>query len=268
MREESKPVQRDHIRPAQKNFPKLHVHVFQQGRRVWSQEGHREGQELDNRMSFYHIKLEPRTQTFKLHVHPSPLCAVDYVKLQSHWSSDESEKALSSVDITSFLVCVRVVHMFTCLLVHICLYMTYTNVILPNMRVETFLPSDANLMKRVYIPETRWCLEWTGDVLMSQEDIWTCVRKHENQPNNPVRSLFVGSSQRQWGDSLTHSSTHNGCGRARNRKVFALGSDLMWWQDILLSNSWPSLCPSCDNVVRPCFEKTFRRSWVSRRHML
>jgi hypothetical protein len=62
--------------------------------------------------------------------------------ISPHWSCDESEKALSSVDITSFLVCARVVHMFTCLLVHICLYMTYTNVILPNMRVATFLPTQ------------------------------------------------------------------------------------------------------------------------------
>jgi ABC-type histidine transport system ATPase subunit len=41
------------------------------------------------------------------------------------------------------------VHMFTCLFVHICLHMTYTNVILCNMRVTTFL--RRNLMKRVYV---------------------------------------------------------------------------------------------------------------------
>jgi hypothetical protein len=73
-------------------------------------------------MCFCHIKSEPRTQTFKLHAYPSPLCAADYVKLLSHWSCDESEKALESVDITSFLECARVVHVFTCLFVHICLH--------------------------------------------------------------------------------------------------------------------------------------------------
>ncbi len=121
---------------------KYHIHVFQQGRRGWWQEGQREGQELDDRMCFHHIKSESRTQTFKLHAHPIPLCAADYVKLQSHWSCNESEKALLSVDITSFFVCVRVFHIFTCLFVHICLHMTYTNVILPNMRVATFLPTQ------------------------------------------------------------------------------------------------------------------------------
>ena len=34
------------------------------------------------------------------------------------------------------------VHMFTCLFVHICLHMTYTNVILCNMRVTTFLTTQ------------------------------------------------------------------------------------------------------------------------------
>jgi hypothetical protein len=73
-------------------------------------------------MCFYHIKSEPRTQTFKFHVHPNPLCPADYVKLKSRWSCDESEKVLLSVDITSFLVCARVVHMFTCLFV-VCTYL-------------------------------------------------------------------------------------------------------------------------------------------------
>ncbi len=100
---------------------------------------------------------------------------------------------------------------------------------------------------------------------MSQEYIWSCVRQHENQPNNPTRSLFVGSSQRQWGGSFTHCATHSGRGRACNMKVFVLGSDLMWWQHILMSNSWPSRCPSCDNPVRPCFHSAFRRS--SERHV-
>jgi hypothetical protein len=56
------------------------------------------------------------------------------VRRQNLFSSrNESEKALLSVDITSFFVFGRVFHIFTCLFVHICLYMTYTNVILPNM---------------------------------------------------------------------------------------------------------------------------------------
>ncbi len=39
-----------------------------------------------------------------------------------------------------YMSCVRTeVHMFTCLFVHIFLHMTYTNVILRNMRITTFL---------------------------------------------------------------------------------------------------------------------------------
>ncbi len=88
---------------------------------------------------------------------------------------------------------------------------------------------------------------------MSQEDIWTCVLTHESQPNKPTKSLFVASSHRQWGGSFTHSTTHTVLGRACNMHICVLGSDLMWWQHILLSNSWPSRCPSCDQPLLPCF---------------
>ena len=100
-------AQQEPSRPAQGNCQKHHGHIFHQGRRVSSQEGQREDQELDIRMCCNHIKSEPRAQTFKLHTHPSPLCVADYVKLQSHWSCDEPEKALLSVDIATFLVCAR-----------------------------------------------------------------------------------------------------------------------------------------------------------------
>jgi hypothetical protein len=91
--------------PAPQNCQKRHGHIFHQGRRDSSQEGQREGQELDNRMCCHHVKSEPRTQTFTLHTRPSSLCAEEYVKLQSRWSCDEPEKMLLSVD--TFLVCAR-----------------------------------------------------------------------------------------------------------------------------------------------------------------
>jgi hypothetical protein len=28
----------------------------------------------------------------------------------------------------------------------------------------------------------------------------------------------------------------------------------MWFQDILMSNSWPSRCPSCDQPLLPCWK--------------
>ncbi len=105
-----------------------------------------------------HIKSEPRSQTFTFHTLPRPLCEVDYVKLQSHWSSNEPEKELLSVDIVVFLVCVRkFMCSLTFLFKHICLNMTWTHWILGNMRITTFLPMQ--LMKCVHIPEARWCLE-------------------------------------------------------------------------------------------------------------
>ena len=58
-------------------------------------------------MCCHHIKSEPRSQTFTLHARPNPICAVDYVKLQSHWSSNDPEKAFLSIDIATFLVCAR-----------------------------------------------------------------------------------------------------------------------------------------------------------------
>ena len=36
--------------------------------------------------------------------------------------------------------------------------------------------------------------------------------------------------------------------------VCVLGSDLMWFQDILMSNSWTSRCPSCDQPLLPCWK--------------
>jgi hypothetical protein len=39
---------------------------------------------------------ESRAQTFMFHTRPSPICGVDYVKLQSYWLCDESEKEFLS----------------------------------------------------------------------------------------------------------------------------------------------------------------------------
>jgi hypothetical protein len=39
--------------------------------------------------------------------------------------------------------------------------------------------------------------------------------------------------------------------------VCVLGSNLMWWQHILLSNSWSSHCSSCDRPLLPCFRAAF-----------
>jgi len=64
-----------------------------------------------------------------LHAHPSPLCEVVCVKLQSHWSCDEPEKALLSVDLASFLVCACKFISHGSLFVHICLHVAYTNTI-------------------------------------------------------------------------------------------------------------------------------------------
>ena len=38
-------------------------------------------------MCCHHIKSEPRTQTFMLYAHPSPLCPSQWPKLPSHWRS-------------------------------------------------------------------------------------------------------------------------------------------------------------------------------------
>ncbi len=61
-----------------------------------SQEGQREGQELDIRMCCHHIKSEPRTKTFMLHARPHPLCVAQWVKLPPHWRCDDPQKAILS----------------------------------------------------------------------------------------------------------------------------------------------------------------------------
>ena len=45
-----------------------------------------------------------------------------------------------------------------------------------------------------------------------------------------------------------------GIGRECNVIVCVLGSDLMWLQHILMSNSWTSRCPSCDQPLLPCWK--------------
>ena len=61
--------------------------VWKQGRRGWSHEREREDQELKNRLCSHNIESEPRTQTFMLYAHPSPLCPSQWPKLPSHWRS-------------------------------------------------------------------------------------------------------------------------------------------------------------------------------------
>ena len=43
--------------------------------------------------------------------------------------------------------------------------------------------------------------------------------------------------------------------------VCVLGSDLMWFQHILMSNSWSSHCPSCDQPLLPRWKVWTWRFW-------
>ena len=118
-----------------------------------------EGQELDYRMCFHHVKSDPRTQTFALYAHAQ----ARYVwrttpKLQSRWSCDEPEKALLSVDIAAFLVYAR---KFICSLAFLFIFVFIWHTPMWSCVTCELRPSwRRNLMKRVYIPEARWCLEW------------------------------------------------------------------------------------------------------------
>ena len=61
-----------------------------------------EDQELKKRMCCHNIVSEPRSQTFMLHTHLSPLCDSQWTKLQSHWRYDESENKLLREQVTTF----------------------------------------------------------------------------------------------------------------------------------------------------------------------
>ena len=85
-----------------------------QGRRGWSHEGQREGQEFDNRMCCHHIKSEPRTQICMLHARPSTVCVVEWVKLPPHWWCDDATKS-DFVGLIGWLSCVSTqVHISSC----------------------------------------------------------------------------------------------------------------------------------------------------------
>ena len=65
-------------------------------------------------MCCHNIKSESRVQTFTFHTRPNPICGVDYVKLQSHWPCDESEKE-PLVGLFCLLSCVHTsVHISSC----------------------------------------------------------------------------------------------------------------------------------------------------------
>ena len=81
--------------------------LWKQGRTGLSQEGQREGQELDIRMCCPHIKSEPRTKTFMLHARPRPLCVAQWVKLPPHWRCDDPQKAILSGYLAGFRVGAR-----------------------------------------------------------------------------------------------------------------------------------------------------------------
>jgi hypothetical protein len=94
--------------PARRNV------LSKQGRTALSQEGQREGQELDNRMCCHHIKSEPRTQTFLLYARPHPLCVEEWGKLPPHWSCEHPTKS-DLVGLFGWFSCLRTqVHVSSC----------------------------------------------------------------------------------------------------------------------------------------------------------
>ena len=72
-------------------------------------------------MCFFKIESEKGAQTIMFHVRPSPLMCFGVPETaDTHWLCDESEKEILSVNLASFLAAHK-------------------------------------LMKRVHIPEARWC---------------------------------------------------------------------------------------------------------------
>jgi hypothetical protein len=94
-------------------------------------------------------------------------------------------------------------------------------------------PSLHTFMKRVHIPEGRWCLEWPKDVFTCHEHIWTWVCAHENQPNSLTKGLFLDSPSNICPDLPFQ------------------GSDV---------NSWPSRSPSSEHPLRSDLRAQFLRS--------
>jgi hypothetical protein len=72
-----------------------------------------------------------------------------------------------------------------------------------------------------------------------------------NVPISTDKRAFLGSSHDQCDCSFTYSTSHHGLGCVCNVNVCVIGSDLTWWQHIVLSNSWPSRCPTCDEPLLP-----------------
>ena len=117
------------------------------------------------------------------------------------------------------------------------------------------LPYTRKFMKRVHIPEARWCLEWPRDVFICNEDIWTCVCVHEIQsnslsllrlfitkfsiektPRTSDKGFFLGSPQNSWTSSFKHTDAHDGPGRTWNYSVCVLDYDSVLSKHIQMLN--------------------------------
>ncbi len=122
-------------------LPKRPWPHFQEGRRGRSQEGQREGQELDNRMCFHHVKSEPRTQTFTLHSRPSRYVSRTTQNC-SRAGRPTSPKRRFCPSISLHFLCA---HGSSYVHVSFCSYLSsydIHNVILCNMRIRTFLTTQ------------------------------------------------------------------------------------------------------------------------------
>jgi hypothetical protein len=98
--------------------PKCYVMEGRRGRRTW-RTVRRTGIKQQNLFS------QPRfgDNNTDLYVVWSPMCASVFVKRSPHWSSEESQKAFWSGDLSSFLVCERKfvwIHVFLFSYVYMC----------------------------------------------------------------------------------------------------------------------------------------------------
>jgi hypothetical protein len=104
--------------------------------------------------------------------------------------------------------CVRTeVHMFSCLFVHICLHMTYTNVILRNMRITTFLTTQ--LDETCAHPWSKMVSRITPQTFSCNKKIYElgCAHTKTSQINRQNRFLWGRHSSSEVAVSLSPSNS-------------------------------------------------------------
>jgi hypothetical protein len=190
-------------------------------------------QDLEGQKCWYNIDSPPTAHTFMFRVPWVPPSSSVCVKPFVQWSGDEAQKVCVPGHFARFLVCGR-----------------------------KFMPTEAFLFTYVCMWHTPRTSCTTSEVRpyartelrVSCTGPWNNMVSPMNQITRQKRLLWTRRQVASEVSVLRTPPRHTGIGCQCNVNFSVVGSDLMWFQHLLMYNSWPSRCPSCDRPLLPCWK--------------